>query len=457
MPDMVRTILAIALGALLASAAAPAARADDAPVAPHPTPTARTAALIEQLDATFLADREAAVADLVELGAAARPAVVAAFRDPKTRRRDELARVLAADGGREALDALLDVLPTVADDLATERAIQRSLVDHAERVTDAVLAYRDDRGEVPASVAVVGAMLVRARVEARFLSRKSASGSTGSYPGQFDLLLPDRRVAVEICLDVLRDRATKVPGVHPVGTYRFLRPPAFLADRLELQSMAIHALAELTVEDDRDVLDALEGTYVELDRVVREDGRFARMTEAALADGVLSVLVRRRPAGLVRRELVEPFARRGMVPTWKERAEALITELAGGSDTISDAAQLALQIGRFDRAVDIYKRALRVSRGGITHYNLACAYARWSREPRPNDDPDALRERAMEEIELANAAGYLDWVWMGEDRDLDPIRSHPRFGALVERMKRAFVMPKARPAAPPPDDEDPPR
>ena len=111
-------------------------------------------------------------------------------------------------------------------------------------------------------------------------------------------------------------------------------------------------------------------------------------------------------------------------------------------DTDEDAAQLALQIGRFDLAVDIYRRLLRLTSGGIAHYNLACAYARWSREPRPNDDPDALRERAMDEMEAAHAAGYLDWVWMGEDRDLDPIRDLPRFAALVERMKQSFVMPK---------------
>lgn len=426
--------------ALLAGLAAGTVRADDA--APGSTRAPNVADVIARLDAPFLAERQAAVEELIALGPAARPVVVAHFRDPACRRRPELARVLAADGGPEALDALLDVLPT-AQDLATQRAVQRSLVDHAERVTDAVLAYRDDQGKVPPSVATVADMLVRARVEARFLSRKSASGNTGSYPGQFDLLKPDRRRAVEVCLDILRDRAPKVPGVFPVGTYAFLRPPPFLADRDELRSMAVHALAELTTDDDRDVLDALEDAYVEFYLRGRafEARRFRRGTDSALGDSVLAVLVRRRPAGPVRREVLEDGLRRRFAPTWKERALALIETMRLDTDTDQDAAQLALQIGRFDLAVDIYKRLLRLTSGGIAHYNLACAYARWSREPRPNDDPTALRERAMDEMEAAFAAGYLDWVWMGEDRDLDPIRDLPRFHALVARMKQSFLMP----------------
>lgn len=427
--------------ALLAVLAAGTAHGDDA--APAPTGASDVAALIARLDAPFLADREAAVEALVARGPEARSAVIAAFRDPGAVRRPELARVLAADGTAEALDALLDVLPTVKD-LATERSVQRSLVDHAEHVTDAVLAYRDDHGKVPPSVATVAALLVRARVEARFLSRKSASGSTGSYPGQFDVLKPDRRRAVEICRDILRDRAAKVPGVFPVGTYAFLRPPPFLADRDELQSMAVHALAELTVEEDRDILDELEETYVDFylrGRAI-ERRQQRRDVESVLADGILAVLVRRRPAGPVRREVLDDAYRRRFPPTWKEQALAVIDALRSDPGTDDDAAQLALQIGRFDLAVDIYRRLLRLRSGGIPHYNLACAYARWSREPRPNDDPVALRERAMDEMEAAHAAGYLDWVWMSEDRDLDPIRDMPRFAALVERMKQSFVMPK---------------
>lgn len=430
--------------ALLSAAAGGPARADDA--APAPTAPVDVPALLARLDAPFLADRQGAVETLIARGAAARPAVIAAFRDPAARRRAELAQVLAADGSPEALDALLDVLPT-AHDVATERSVQRSLIAHAERVTDAVLAYRDDHGQVPPSVATLAGLLVRARIEARFLSRKSASGSTGSYPGQFEVLRPDRRRAVEICRDILRDRPPKVPGVFPVGTYAFLRPPPFLAEPLELRSMAVHALAELTVEEDGDVLDDLEDTYVELflrGRLHQRQG-MRRDEESRLGDGVLAVLVRRRPAGPVRREVLELGLRPRFAPTWKEHALALIDAMRSDSDTDEDAAQLALQIARFDLAVDIYRRLLRISSGGIAHYNLACAYARWSREPRPNDDPKALRERAMDEMEAAHEAGYLDWVWMSEDRDLDPIRELPRFAALVERMKQSFVMPAGRP------------
>lgn len=411
--------------------------------------------LIDRLDAPFLSDREEAVEALVAAGPRARDAVVASFLTPGHPRRPELARVLAADGSAPALHALLAVLPTLGDaaeDLATTRAVQQSLVEHAERVADAVLAWRDERGEVPRAVADVAGLLVRARVETRFLSRKSASGHTGSYPGQFDLLRPDREAALEVGFHVLRDRELKVPGRFPSGTYRFLRRPEFLVEPLELQLMALHALSELLTPQDSRYLDALTTQYVRYHQVLTlsRNGRFDRPVEASLSDGILAVLARHRPDHAVPEEILLGVQRRGPRPGWLRVAEGQIDELSRGTSAdVTDAAQLAMQIGRFDRAVDIYTRLVRSRPSGVAYYNLACAYARWSREPSPDRDPDALRLLAMRHMEHAVEAGYPDWVWMSEDRDLDPIRDLPRFAALIERMKQSFQMPaEGRPGRP---------
>lgn len=411
-------------------------------------------ALIERLDAPFLSEREEAVEALVAAGPRARDAVIASFLTPRHPRRPELARVLAADGSPPALHALLTVLPTLgdaADDLATTRAVQQSLVEHAEQVADAVLAWRDARGEVPRAVADVAGLLVRARVEARFLSRKSASGHTGSYPGQFDLLRPDREAALEVALHVLRDRELKVPGRFPGGTYRFLRRPDFLVEPLELQLMAIHALSELLTPQDSRYLDALTAQYVRFHQVLAlaRNGRFDRPVEASLSDGLLAVLARHRPDQAVPEEILLGVQRRGPRPGWLRIAESQIEELSRGTSAdVTDAAQLAMQIGRFDRAVEIYSRLVRSRPSGVAFYNLACAFARWSREPSAGQDPEALRDRAMRQMENAVDAGYPDWVWMTEDRDLDPIRDLPRFTALIERMKQSFQMPEGRPGRP---------
>jgi hypothetical protein len=356
--------------------------------------------------------------------------------------------VLAADGSKAAVDALLAALPTVRD-TTTISAIQTSLVDHAEAVTETVLAWKDAHGDVPPAVRDLGDLLVRARVERGFLARKSASGGTGSYPGQFDVLRPDRKRAVEICVDILLDRAAKLPGIHPFGSYQFLVTPTFLIERSELQSMASHAIAELATPDDADVLDTLEGQYVELWRVINPSGagrprgiagRFNRPFEAALSDAILAILARLRPLGAVPAEIATGGDTASFPTTWAEYAAALIEQLAQGyNDTVDDAAALALQLQQFSKAVKLYGSLLRGGRGGsLAAYNLACAYARWSRESRGASEAAQRREAALDAIELAHDKGYPDWTWMLEDRDLDPIRDTDRFRALVARMKAKF-------------------
>lgn len=420
--------LAPVLAALVLAGAAPRARAD------APAERASVEVLIGRLRSPFRIERDAAVADLSARGTEARAAVIAAFRTGDRELRLDLVRVLAADGSKEALDVLLEALPSLQD-AATATVVQASLVEHAEQVADTVSAWRDESGKVPPRVAELATLLQRARIEARFLSRKSSSGGTGSYPGQFDVLKPDRRAALEVCLDIFLDRAPKRPGRFPTGTYRFLRPPSFFVDSIELRAMALHAIAELATPDDRDVLDALAGSLDTLEEAIAaRGGRFWAPVEAALADGVLATMAKLRGQDPTPERYASEDRPAPRGATWRELADETVEWLARQIDHLDDAAALALQLTDFRRAVQLYERLRMRSEGAIPAYNLACALARWSREP-GELDPSRLRARALLAITDAVDSGYADWAWMEQDRDLDPIRDEPGFKALLQRMK----------------------
>jgi hypothetical protein len=58
------------------------------------------------------------------------------------------------------------------------------------------------------------------------------------------------------------------------------------------------------------------------------------------------------------------------------------------------------------------------------HYNLACSLALSKRKS------DALRS-LLQAVQL----GYNDFDWMQQDPDLDPLKSHPAFVALLAQLK----------------------
>jgi len=54
-------------------------------------------------------------------------------------------------------------------------------------------------------------------------------------------------------------------------------------------------------------------------------------------------------------------------------------------------------------------------------YNCACLYSRLGET-----------DRAIATLERAIAGGYENFRWMQHDPDLDPLRSDPRFHALIQ-------------------------
>jgi hypothetical protein len=445
-----RAVLPLLLAVLLLPGAA--ARAEDG--TPAPIPSAPEAApdpvegALRDVASPWLTVREAAVVRLEALvadpAAGARERVIAAFRRAPEGSREPLARVLAGDGSRPALAALLDELPRSRDP-ADGAAIRYALVRHAERVAEGVRAWRAEHGKTPPAVEDLERLLLRARLEARFLSRKSRSGSTGYYRGQYDDLLPDRQAALELVLAVLEDREPRRlrrPGEVPTGVFRFLRPPGFLVTKWEARAMAVNAVGELLRKEDVAEIRRLHAYLVRLGPelpLLRD--RNMPGPDDDLYDATLAILYRMRrdvPAGSGDEDL--PHDPEEWYAETADRRLAELESLSRGTDS---AAVLALRMGRYPMALEYYRDVIR---GGVmlamAYYNVACVHANWSLEEglaeRQRADNRAL---AVRSLALAVSHGYVDWPWMEQDRDLDPIRGDPLYKALLERLQKEFRAP----------------
>jgi hypothetical protein len=412
------------------AAAAAGARKDVAADTPPAAPTTETGKALEALRSPFFEVREEAVDRLTALGAAARGPVLAAFSEGSVAEREALARVLAADGSPEALNLLLSTF--LEADAATARAIQRALIDHVERLGDAVAAWGEARGASP-RIRGLASILRRAHIEKAFLSRKSRSGGTGYYRGQFDVLKPHRREALNVCLKILADRAYKLPGEYPAGGYRFLRAPPFFVDASDLRLMAANAVAELASQEDVAALDELEGLHAYFAARDDEDGLFGGV-DGALRDAVLSILCRLRPDA--------PAGDTGR-RTWRTETELRIRRLQS-SVFVDSAAALLLRLGRYEEAIAVYTDS-HGDGSAVNYYNVACAYASWSLDEKDPKRRVYQLEMAMASLERAAANGFLDWPWMEQDKDLDPIRSNRRYAKVLEKIREQFVPPTEAP------------
>jgi hypothetical protein len=195
--------------------------------------------------------------------------------------------------------------------------------------------------------------------------------------------------------------------------------------------MALHAIGELATADDSDVLEALVRLKDDLSGTVNRRGRWLALPESGLHDSVLTTLARLVP---------EP---------WLSEAEAQILLLARNEATLDDAAAMCLRLGQYRRAVGFYRALQGMGEGALVSYNLACAYARWAVETSDADQAADHRARALDALERARRDGYADWSWMEQDRDLDPVREDPRYGALLRGMQAEFRVPGGAPRAGP--------
>ncbi len=125
---------------------------------------------------------------------------------------------------------------------------------------------------------------------------------------------------------------------------------------------------------------------------------------------------------LGRHEEGERYARLGI----KRAEEAMRLHPENSRPAQLGAAKLA-RLGESERAREWLERALFLDPNDTTAiYNAACTYALLG---------DI--ERAIDGLEQwAKGCGIEQELWLKTDSDLDPVRDHPRFVALFERVKK---------------------
>jgi len=108
-----------------------------------------------------------------------------------------------------------------------------------------------------------------------------------------------------------------------------------------------------------------------------------------------------------------------------QRIEAELSMRPENTRAIALGADYLAADGQEDRALEWTSRALLIDPDDfLTQYNAACVYALLGEH-----------ERAMDLLEQALPVGHSEIrAWVQHDSDLDELRSHPRFQALVKKL-----------------------
>lgn len=105
--------------------------------------------------------------------------------------------------------------------------------------------------------------------------------------------------------------------------------------------------------------------------------------------------------------------------------ESVLSHDPSYSDVVEILGSLYTKHGRIADGLKMDRRLVKLQpRNATAHYNLACSLALSKRKS------DALRS-----LLLAVELGYSDLDWMQQDPDLEALKSHPAFLALLEQLK----------------------
>ena len=87
------------------------------------------------------------------------------------------------------------------------------------------------------------------------------------------------------------------------------------------------------------------------------------------------------------------------------------------------------QRGKFDHSLKVDQQLSRLEpRNPLVYYNLACSYSL-------NRDFDL----AAAALEKALTLGYRDFKWLARDPDLRPLRKHPSFRHIEDKIRKMKV------------------
>jgi hypothetical protein len=105
--------------------------------------------------------------------------------------------------------------------------------------------------------------------------------------------------------------------------------------------------------------------------------------------------------------------------------ESVLRRDAGYTEVVEILGGLYTKHGRIADGLKMDRRLVKLKPANATaHYNLACSLALSKRKT------DALRS-LRQAVEL----GYRDFDWMLQDPDLEEMKAHPGFLALLEQLK----------------------
>ncbi|MGE0191908.1 MAG: hypothetical protein AB7T63_07670 [Planctomycetota bacterium] len=288
----------------------------------------------------------------------------------------------------------------------------------------------------------------RTEIEGLLTSRKSPTGHTGYYRGQYAVLAshPQRQLVLDVLAGIGLDEQLALPRAVGLGAYAPVVPQDVRF--FEWRNMALNALGEIATPDDEALLFRLEIWYrqhlvealelherlrrMNLRRFIdaRRESWFEERLDALgermglLAD-VLTTIYNIAP--LRTSHALDQFLE--IIESWDHPLRPL--------DLEGMVPQILIRTGRYAEAIREYKRELRgfgFTTTSLNWYNQACAYACWSRDP-GTLDAEVLRTHALDCLENAYETGWRDLGWMEEDGDLDPLRDTPRYQALRARMQ----------------------
>lgn len=87
------------------------------------------------------------------------------------------------------------------------------------------------------------------------------------------------------------------------------------------------------------------------------------------------------------------------------------------------------QRGKFEDSLKVDKRLSRLEpRNPLVFYNLACSYSL-----------NQKLDRAAAALEKALLLGYRDFKWLARDPDLRPLRKHPIYRAIEDKIRKMKV------------------
>ena len=109
--------------------------------------------------------------------------------------------------------------------------------------------------------------------------------------------------------------------------------------------------------------------------------------------------------------------------------EGLVKRDPGYTDALQILGDDYTKRGKFTLGLKIDQRlAVLRPNDSLVHYNLACSYSL-------NRDFDL----AAAALEKALSLGYRDFKWLARDPDLRPLRKHPSFRHIEDKIRKMKV------------------